>query len=278
MEYQTNTMAEEISPFIVTSTKAGTVVYPPGSIFGPRIQQDLQLVLLHTGTMTVKIDHTSLTLPPGHITLLKPGYEETFYFAKQEETWHRWIAISFAKLPISLGTRLSQLPYFIPISDRMNRIVELMLLLQNASLDCQESLNDLARAALMLYVSEANQFYQNGRVHPIILAVKEHIHLHYAEHLNLSSMAKHANVTPEHLIRLFRRQEGFTPTKYLWNYRLNQGLELLRNTGLSIGEIAEKTGFKTSYHFSRSMKLLSGKTASEIRIESWNGINPSVGK
>jgi AraC-like DNA-binding protein len=271
MVYQTSTIAEEIPPFVVKSTKAGTVIYPSGSIFGPRIQQDLQLVLLHTGAMTVKIGQTSLTMPPGHITLLKPGYEETFYFAKHEETWHRWIAISFDKIPLPLNTTLSQLPDFIPLSDRMNRIVELMLLLQNASLDCQEALNDLAHAALMLYVSEAKQFHHNDRIHPIVLAVEELIHLHYAEHLNLSLMARHANVTPEHLIRLFQRQEGLTPTKYLWKYRLDQGLELLRNTGLSIGEIAQKTGFKTSYHFSRSMKLLSGKTASEIRKESWNG-------
>jgi AraC-like DNA-binding protein len=268
---QSNTKAEEIPPLVIKSTRAGTVVYPPGSIFGPRIQQDLQLVLLHTGAMTVKIEDTSLTMPPGHITLLKPGYEETFYFAKTEETWHRWIAISFEKLPHALTVSLDELPSFIPLSDRMNRIVELMLLLQNASLDCQASLNDLAHAALMLYVSEAKQVHHNERIHPIILAVKEHIHLQYAEHLNLSLMAKRANVTPEHLIRLFQRQEGHTPTKYLWNYRLNQGLDLIRNTGLSIGEIAEQTGFKTSYHFSRSMKRLTGKTASEIRKESWTG-------
>jgi transcriptional regulator GlxA family with amidase domain len=62
-----------------------------------------------------------------------------------------------------------------------------------------------------------------------------------------------------------------TPIKYMWHYRLNQGLELLRSTGLSIGEIAERVGFKTSYHFARMIKQETCKTASEIRRESWQG-------
>ena len=41
---------------VVESANAGTVVYPPGGKFGPRIQQDLQLVMLHTGSLEIDID------------------------------------------------------------------------------------------------------------------------------------------------------------------------------------------------------------------------------
>jgi AraC-like DNA-binding protein len=263
--------AEEIPLLSVKYAKAGTVVYAPGGKLGPRIQQDLQLVLLHTGGMRVDIDGVTLQLPPGHITLLKPGHEEDFIFGKTQETWHRWIGISVDTVPESMLNILTKLPAYIPISDRMNRIVELMLLLDSSGISCEEALNDLGRAALMLYISEAKHYNTIEIMHSAVLAVKEYIQQNYAEDLNLTLLSRIANVTPEHLIRIFQRDEGLTPIKYMWNYRLNQGVELLRSTGLSVGEIAERIGFKTSYHFARMIKQLTGQTASEVRKESWQG-------
>jgi AraC family transcriptional regulator of arabinose operon len=188
-----------------------------------------------------------------------------------EETWHRWIAVSVEEVPLSMLQVLNKLPSYIPISDRMNRIVELMLLLDSSSLSSEEVLNDLGRAAFMLYVSEAKHFNTIEIIHPAVLAVKEYIQQNYVRDCSLLLLAKIANLTPEHLIRVFQRDAGMTPIKYMWHYRLNQGLELLRSTGLSIGEIAERVGFKTSYHFARMIKQETGKTASEIRRESWQG-------
>jgi AraC-like DNA-binding protein len=270
MVFSTNRKAEEIPPFAVKSCYAGSVVYAPGSTFGPRIQQDLQLVLLHTGAMNVNIDGIPLHLPVEHIMLLKPGHQEMFAFAPEHETWHRWIAVTVEAITVQAYNVLNELPLSVPISDRMNRMVELMLLLQNASLECTSALKDLAHAALMLYISEATQLSLFERIHPAVLSVKEYIHQHFTEEVNLRRLAEFANVSSEHLIRLFQRSEGLTPTRYLWDYRVKQGLELIRSSGLSIGDIAETVGFKTSYHFARSIKQQTGKTATEIRKESWH--------
>lgn len=78
---------------MVKSAWAGSVVYSPGGRFGPRIQQDKQMIMLYTGEMNVKIDERELHVEPGNVLLLKPGHEETFLFSKTEETWHRWISI-----------------------------------------------------------------------------------------------------------------------------------------------------------------------------------------
>ena len=61
-----------------------------------------------------------------------------------------------------------------------------------------------------------------------------------------------------------------TPVQYLWRYRIKSGLQLLRSTGLQISEIAFQTGFKTSYHFSRSVKKFTKFTPSQIREEARN--------
>lgn len=48
----------------VNKTFVGNIVYPPGGRYGPRLQADIQLVLLHTGSMEVRIDGITHAVPP----------------------------------------------------------------------------------------------------------------------------------------------------------------------------------------------------------------------
>jgi quercetin dioxygenase-like cupin family protein len=42
-----------------SDVSVGEVVYPPGGRLGPRWQRDVQLVLVHEGTMSVTVDGRS---------------------------------------------------------------------------------------------------------------------------------------------------------------------------------------------------------------------------
>jgi AraC family transcriptional regulator of arabinose operon len=262
----------------VTNVYAGSVVYPPGGTFGPRYQQDLQLVLLHTGKMQVDIDDETLAVPRGHVALLHPGRREYFRFAGDTETWHRFITVSVEPLPREAAERFAALPPFLPISDSMNRLTDLAVLLQgersrgNASL--LPVLTQLGAAALELYVSECKLDKDSRMMHPSVLQATRMIQEKYREPLTLQDLADAAGITQGHLIRLFSRAFGMTPIQYLWRYRTERGLDLLRHTGLSVGEIAEWTGFKTSYHFSRSVKDMTGSTPTQIRRASWQAGSP----
>jgi AraC-like DNA-binding protein len=264
-------MILSIPHFDVSTSYAGTVVYPPGGKYGPRVQQDLQLVLLHTGSMQVEIDASVLRVPRGNVALLKPGHTEFFTFAETKQTWHRWISVSVEPLGFEAKQYFDALPPYIPLSDRMNWIMETLLLIEPAKESFQEVVKDLGRAAIHLYISECSYYFNEATKHPVVLSAKDYIHQHYEKELNLSILAKEVNTTREHLIRLFKKGEGVTPTQYFWNYRIDKGLEFIRSTGLSFGEISDLCGFKTSFHFARCIKRHTGKTPSEIRHHSLKG-------
>ena len=61
---------------------------------------------------------------------------------------------------------------------------------------------------------------------------------------------------------------GITPMAYLWRERVEHGIDLLRSTGLSVGEVASRAGFSSVYHFSRRVKALSGLSPSQMRVRS----------
>lgn len=254
--------------FAVIGSYAGTVVYSPGGKYGPRVQRDLQLVLVHTGSMHVEIDGIPHHVPAKQVALLKPGHEEQFHFDGQTETRHRWIAVSVEPLHKDDLERFESLPLCMPLTERMNQLADMLMSLQSDGCErTDELIKSLGKSAIWLYMTEHLQTRLNNRKHTAVLLAIEEIRQRFGEDLELPDLSAAAAVTPEHLIRLFRRDEGMTPIQYLWNYRINKGLELLRSTGLPIGEIAEQVGFKTSYHFARMIKRHTGLTPSGIRKE-----------
>lgn len=256
----------------VISAVAGSVVYPPGGKFGPRIQKDIQLVMLYTGEMSVTIDGRELHVQPGHVVLLLPGHEEQFAFSKTEDTWHRWIAVHVPELEEKSREAFRRLPEYLPLTEDMNRLTDLLLRLQRDATPSDPVILQLGLAALHLYPVESQRSMDQMEKHPAIYSALSWIREHYAEEVTLKEMAAVAKVSPEHLVRLFKQYEQATPFQYLWSFRIQKAVELLTNTGLTVTEIALRCGFKTSHHFARQLKQSTGRTASEIRQLSWSGL------
>ncbi|WP_135554650.1 helix-turn-helix transcriptional regulator [Paenibacillus cymbidii] len=250
---------------------AGAVEYRPGGTFGPRVQVHIQLVLVHTGRAKIWVNDTSYIVPQGHVALLLPGATERFEFAHDQSTWHRYIHVRVSVLPTATRMALEALPPFIPLSDRINQLTDLVLSLGGRDLAPaeRELLCALGRSAVLAYAAECGSRESVMRQHPAVQLAKKAVADRYGDSLALADLAEAANVSPEHLIRLFQRETKMTPTQYLWRFRVERSVELLRSTGLTVGEIANRSGFKSTYHFARTIKRLTGMTPTELRRHSW---------
>ncbi len=247
---------------------AGTVSYPPGGQFGPRTQPDIQLVFVHSGSMEVSIDGVTHHVMPGSAMLLLPGAVEVFQFSRDQETWHRWISIHIGELRAEEEEWLRSLSNKAPIPVEMNTLIDLMLQLSSEHMPDSGAMCNLGMSALHVYVSAASHSTR-ASTHSSVSAAIAFMEAHFADDLTLEEIARHAGVTSEYLVRLFRKHLHTTPFQYLWKYRLQKGVEWLTHTGLSVSEIALRCGFKTSYHFARKMKDQTGSTPSDIRKSAW---------
>lgn len=132
-------------------------------------------------------------------------------------------------------------------------------------------LDHLGETLLREYLAESVLNYAEEAVLPEALRrAKDLVETEYTSPLTVGDLARKACCTPNHLTKLFRRHLGMTPARYLWQTRVNRGVELLRQTGLSISEIAYRTGFQTPFHFSRLVKELHQLAPKELRAKSWN--------
>lgn len=252
--------------------KVGEVVYPPGGGLGPRLQANLQLVLIHSGNMTIWIDQVPHCVQSNEICVLFPGHDERFAFADESETWHSWVHAFVPHLPLDLSTRLQALPWPLPLSPAMNQLIRDGLAMQATTFPTATALlKALAVQMLWRYIGEGEQrrAYATLAIHPAVEQAQYYIHAHLGEPLTLATLASVVATSPSHLIRLFQAQLHTTPMAYLWQRRIAKGIELLEQTGLPVGTIAEQCGFQSRFHFSRRIRETVGYTPLEVRQRSW---------
>ena len=93
----------------------------------------------------------------------------------------------------------------------------------------------------------------------------EFIHDNLAERITLSMLADVAGMNEHQLLSGFRQEFGTTPMQYVLDQRLRLAQAHLARTGLTIIQIAMKSGFSSHSHLTRAMKDRTGLTPSAFR-------------
>lgn len=88
---------------------------------------------------------------------------------------------------------------------------------------------------------------------------------HYQKKLTLTELCRHTGVGKNKCTELFRKYTNLSPMQYLSHYRMEKGIELLKNTDMSITEIAYAAGFSDASYFTESIHRYTGYSAREIR-------------
>jgi len=60
-----------------------------------------------------------------------------------------------------------------------------------------------------------------------------------------------------------------SPARYLWLTRVERGVAMLRDTGLTVAEVSARCGCKNPFHFSRLVKRNQGMSPREVRRCAW---------
>ena len=91
-----------------------------------------------------------------------------------------------------------------------------------------------------------------------VLAAIKYIQFNYSHDISVDDIAKAVGVSRSHLYRVFMSNVGQSPIDYLTSYRISEACSLLKNSSLSIAEIAVSVGFFDQFYFSRVFKKVKG--------------------
>ena len=88
----------------------------------------------------------------------------------------------------------------------------------------------------------------------------DYLHAHYMEKFSLTTLAQSVCMSRSECCRYFKQMMNMTITEYLMEYRLSKAAELLKISGRSITEIAEKAGFCDASYFIKKFREKTGMT------------------
>ena len=81
--------------------------------------------------------------------------------------------------------------------------------------------------------------------------------------LSLSALSERFGYSKQYIMRLFRTHLGTTVSEYVNSVRMRRALDLLRSTGMSVGEVAYSLGYSSGYYFSRVFRATFSMSPSE---------------
>jgi AraC-like DNA-binding protein len=259
------------------ATVIGDILYSPGGSCGPRYQHDYQLVVIHRGELNLLLDGEHIHVPTGHGILLTPGHSEHFLFSRNQQTHHSWVAIAPRAVPTSLRRAVDFHLGPIPFGGRMMTLLEMSRRAQitrSAEEPVQAAFYlSLGLAILCDFLLAARSGQSTSdEVETILSKMDCFIWKELAHPLSLSDIARAVGISRQHLLKLCRMHRRPTPISQLYQARLQASTDLLRQSGLSISEIAEKCGFVNIFHFSRRFKQTYGQSPSSWRKDLWAGL------
>ena len=142
----------------------------------------------------------------------------------------------------------------------------------------QDHGNDLAEQVADLFIAtdtrESSAPQRRGTVerarvyHPGVVSCIELMESNLEQPIGTTELAEMVGVSSRQLERLFRTHLGTTPTLYYQRVRLKAGHELLRQTSMSVLEIASAMGFTSADYFSRRFRVQFGYSPTEARKRS----------
>lgn len=95
--------------------------------------------------------------------------------------------------------------------------------------------------------------------------VLHHIHSHISESIDLEELSEIASVTKPYLIKLFKREFGYSPIQYINTKKVERAQLLLYTTNMSVKELAYTLGFNDQNYFIRMFRKVEGITPQEYR-------------
>lgn len=122
-----------------------------------------------------------------------------------------------------------------------------------------DALIQTSSARRLLHGAQLKDFYIQEAI-----TYMEH---NYQRELSVEELADVCKLNRSYFSKLFRENMGCPPQEFLIRLRLSRAADLMKSSGLSIGDIAVRCGYPNQLHFSRAFKKRYGASPREWRAQ-----------
>lgn len=226
----------------------------PFTFYGPLAREYFLIHYVEKGGGIFIINNQTYNPIAGDIFLICPN-EPAYYESYIDDPWiYSWVAFNGANVQeIMENVWLKSGGFIRPVFDCMQMMDNII-----SAARADDYIRLLGHVYLL--ISELDVKSAGGKALKqlsstrLLKSALHYIHKNYAGKMSITSLAGHLYIDRTYLFRIFEGKLGISPNQYLTEYRLRRACELLRQTNLSVNEIAFSVGFTEQSHFSAKFR------------------------
>ena len=211
---------------------------------------------------SIQLSDGMLGLGPEHLVLIPPHC--IFDCRGVSPVPHFWIHFSYPKHPVHSPPKPVVLP---PLEAELSLIRTLQSLrIETPSFSPTEK-DLLLGMALIHAVLSRDELSWRAALPAPLLKTLEFIERNFTSELNSNDLAKIAGLSVSGLYRIFQMHLHTSPGNHVLGLKIQKAIHLLKETDMSIEQIADATGFHDRFHLTKIFKKMTGKTPPQFRKE-----------
>ncbi|EJT5925760.1 AraC family transcriptional regulator [Clostridium perfringens] len=231
----------------------------PGLGYNYEVLKDIVIHYVTKGYGTFKFNGKVYNLKKGDIFILLKGMQVE-YVASINDPWeYYWIGFSGSNANEYLN-RTSITNSCVANCKENSKIPQIILNMCEISKTYNPSKSDdilLLKELYSLLYTLIEEFpkpfeYKDKELHTYIQDALNFINSNYMHSITVQEIADYVNLSRSYLYKMFIKNLGISPQRYLINLRMYKATLLLKGTKLPIGEVASSVGYSDSLLFSKT--------------------------
>ena len=239
----------------------GRHVRLPGT---PHFHDFFAVGVVDRGCAQIRYRSTNAAASPGALMTITAGEVHASGPPRGTAWSYRVIFLQRGLLRDALGEAIDDERILFPSAFAVDGIIAAMfertyetLALGDCRLAAEESLLGFLRAVSERYASTPPTPGHRHHCTRVAVTARDFMESHFAERIDLATLAAICGVSSFHLIRAFRREFGMPPHGYLKQLRVARALTLLRQ-GLRATSVAYRCGFSDQSHLTKNFRSVFG--------------------
>ncbi|EPB8165737.1 AraC family transcriptional regulator [Clostridium perfringens] len=231
----------------------------PGLGYNYEVLKNAVIHYVTKGYGTFKFNGKVFNLKQGDIFILLKGMQVE-YVASIDDPWeYYWIGFSGSNANEYLN-RTSITNSCVANCEENSKIPQIILNMCEISKTYNPSRSDdilLLKELYSLLYALIEEFpkpfeYKDKELHTYIQDALNFINFNYMHSITVQEIADYVNLSRSYLYKMFIKNLGISPQRYLINLRMYKATLLLKGTKLPIGEVASSVGYSDSLLFSKT--------------------------
>lgn len=231
----------------------------PGLGYNYEVLKNAVIHYVTKGYGTFKFNGKVYNLKQGDIFILLKGMQVE-YVASIDDPWeYYWIGFSGSNANEYLN-RTSITNSCVANCKENSKIPKIILNMCEISKTYNPSRSDdilLLKELYSLLYALIEEFpkpfeYKDKELHTYIQDALNFINSNYMHSITVQEIADYVNLSRSYLYKMFIKNLGISPQRYLINLRMYKATLLLKSTKLPIGEVANSVGYSDSLLFSKT--------------------------